>query len=59
MKENLTQEIIDTFIYETMNGSFGVIDPTASDEIVGIFGSREAAEKAFIDFVETQGIVFE
>ena len=59
MEKNVTQEILDTFIYETLNGGFGVIDPTASDEIVGMFDTREAAEKAFIDFVEAQQIVFE
>jgi len=56
----VTQEILDTFVFSTIGGEkFGVNDPTAHDEIIGYYPTREEAEKAFIDYVETQGIIFE
>ena len=56
----ITQEILDTFVFSTIGGEkFGVNDPTAHDEIIGYYPTREEAEKAFTDYVETQGIIFE
>ena len=56
----VTQEILDTFIFDTIGGEkFGVNDPTSHDEIIGYYPTREEAEKAFIEYVEKEGIVFE
>jgi hypothetical protein len=55
----ITQEILDTFIYETLAGSFFAMDPTDTDSIIGYYQTREKAEKAFTEYVEKEGIVFE
>jgi hypothetical protein len=56
----VTQQILDTFVFDTIGGEkFGVNDPIAHDEIIGYYPTREEAEKAFIEYVENQGIIFE
>jgi hypothetical protein len=55
----ITQEILDTFVYETPAGSFVAINPIEHDAIIVYCKTREEAEKAFIEYVETQGIIFE
>lgn len=56
----ITQEILDTFVFDTIGGaSFGVNDPLEHDEIIGYYPTREEAEKAFIEYVEKEGIIFE
>jgi hypothetical protein len=57
----ITQEILDSFIYETLNGEFEVTDPTEFDQILvgGPFATKKAAEAAFIEFIEKNSIEFE
>jgi len=56
----ITQEILNTFVFDTIGGEkFGVSDPIAHDEIIGYYPSREEAEKAFMEYVEKESIIFE
>lgn len=56
----VTQEILNTFVFDTIGGEkFGVNDPIAHDEVIGYYPTREEAEKAFIEYVEKEGITFE
>lgn len=56
----VTEEILKTFIFETIGGEkFGVNDPINHDEIIGYYPTMEEAKKAFIDYVEKEGIFFE
>ena len=55
----ITQEILDTFVYETPAGSFIVIDPTEQDGAIGFYPTKEAAEEALKQYVEKEGIIFE
>lgn len=57
----INQEILDSFVYETLNGEFEVTDPTEFDQILvgGPFKTKKAAEAAFIEFVEKSSIEFE
>jgi hypothetical protein len=55
----VTQEILDTFIYETLAGSFVAMDPVSHDEIIGYYQTRAEAEKAFVEYLEKEGIIFE
>jgi hypothetical protein len=56
----ITQEILDTFIFDTIGGmKVGVSDPLTHDEIIGYYPTREEAEKAFREYVEKEGIIFE
>ena len=57
----ITQEILDSFVYETLNGEFEVTDPTEFDQtlISGPFETKKAAEAALIKFVEKNSIAFE
>jgi hypothetical protein len=55
----IQQEIIDTFVYETLAGSFVSIDQTDHDAIIGYYSTKEAAEEAFKQYVEKEGITFE
>ena len=45
------QKFLDTFIYETMNGKFGVSDPTEFDQIIGIYDTKTEAENALKKFI--------
>ena len=31
----INQQILDTFVFETLNGQFGVSDPTEFDQVSG------------------------
>jgi len=53
------QEILDTFVYETLAGSFVAMDPTEHDAIIGYHSTKEAAEEALKQYVEKEGIIFE
>ena len=56
----VTQEILDTFVFSTIRGEkFGVNDPTAHDEIIGYYPTRQEAENAFKEYIEKEGIIFE
>ena len=56
----VTQEILNTFVFDTLGEEkFGVNDPTAHDEIIGYYPTREDAEEAFKQYVEKEGIIFE
>lgn len=57
----ITQEILDSFVYETLTGKFEVTDPTEFDQILvgGPFETKKAAEAAFIEFVNTNSIEFQ
>lgn len=56
----VTQETLDTFIFEEIEGEkFGVSNPISHDEIIGYYPTKEEAEKAFIDYVKKEGIIFE
>lgn len=47
------QKFLDTFIYETMNGKFGVSDPTEFDQIIGIYDTKTEAENALIELLKS------
>lgn len=55
----ITQEILDTFIYQTKNGEFGVTEPVELDSIIGMYDTYEEAEKIFREYVEKENIIFE
>ena len=55
----IQQEILDSFVYETKAGSFVAMDPTEHDAIIGYYSTQEAAEEAFKQYVEKEGIIFE
>ena len=45
----ITQEILNTFIYQTKSGKFGVTEPVELDSILGTYDTYEEAEDACID----------
>jgi hypothetical protein len=53
------QEILDTFVFETMNGQFGVCNPTEFDQIIGYYSTKIEAENALKEYVTREQIVFE
>ena len=53
------QELIATFVYPTVGGRFGVLDPTEHDQTIGYFDTEVEAGKALMDFIEKEGITFE
>jgi hypothetical protein len=60
----ITQEILDSFVYETFvngGGEWNVTDPTEFDQVLvaGPFKTKEAAEAALIEYVKVNGITFE
>ena len=55
----ITQGILDTFIYQTKNGKFGVTEPVELDSILGMYKTYEEAEKKFREYVENENIIFE
>jgi hypothetical protein len=55
----VAQEILDTFIYETLNGKFGVNDPTEFDSVIGYFETKIEAENALKEFIVKEKIEFE
>jgi len=56
----ITQEILNTFVYETLLGQFMVSDPLEFDQNIpgGPFDSREEAEAAFKQYVAENEIQF-
>lgn len=61
MTKVIAPEILETFIYKTLLGEFMVSDPLEFDQPIpgGPFETREAAEKAFTDYVIQNDIEFE
>ena len=55
----ITQEILNTFIYQTKSGQFGVTEPVELDSILGMYNTYEEAEKKFREYVEKENIIFE
>jgi len=55
----VAQEILDTFVYETLNGKFGVNNPTEFDQVIGTFDTKIEAENALKEYIVTQKIEFE
>jgi hypothetical protein len=57
----ITQEILNSFIYETLDGQFMVTDPTEFDQVIpgGPWSTREEAEQAFNNYVQEKEIIFE
>jgi hypothetical protein len=53
------QEILDTFVYETLAGSFVAIDPTEHDGIIGYYETKTEADTAFNEFITRENIIFE
>ena len=56
----VAQQILDTFVFSTIGGEkFGVNDPMSHDEIIGYYPTKEEAEKALIDYIKRERIIFE
>ena len=55
----ITREILNTFIYQTKSGKFGVTEPVELDSILGMYNTYEEAEKKFREYVEKENIIFE
>jgi len=55
----IAQEILDTFIQETMDGKFAVSDPTEFDQVIGTFDTKIEAENALKEYTVIQKIEFE
>lgn len=61
MAETLSQEIKDSFVYESLAGQWWVTDPTEFDQIIpgGPWETKEAAEAALEKYVIDNSITFE
>ena len=55
----ISQEILDTFIYEVLSNSFSVTDPLDHNHLIGYYSSRVEAEKALIEWINKENIDFE
>ena len=57
----ITQEILNSFIYETLDGQFMVTDPTEFDQVVpgGPWQTRAEAEEALTKYIDENQITFE
>jgi len=55
----ITQEILNTFVYKTLDGKFAVSDPTEFDQVIGYYDTMIEAENAFKEFITKEQIVFE
>lgn len=57
----LTQAIKDSFVYETLAGTWFVTDPTEFDQVIpgGPWQTKEAAEAALEKYVIDNSITFE
>jgi hypothetical protein len=55
----VSQEILDTFIQEIMDGKFAVNDPTDFDQVIGNFNTKIEAENALKEYIVIQKIEFE
>jgi len=45
----ITQEILDTFIYQTKNGKFGVTEPVELDSILGMYKTTKKRKKSSVN----------
>lgn len=57
--QNLLKDILDTFVYQTYGGQFGVSDPTEFDQVIGYYNTKIEAENALIEFITREKIEFE
>ena len=55
----VSQEILDTFIYEVLSNSFTVTDPLDQDSLIGYYSTRAKAEKALTEWINKEKIDFE
>jgi hypothetical protein len=55
----VSQEILDTFIYEVLSNSFAVSDPLDQDSLIGYYSTRAKAEKALTEWINKEKIDFE
>jgi hypothetical protein len=55
----VSQEILDTFVYKTLAGSFTVTDPLDQDSLIGYYSTRAKAEKALTEWINKEKIDFE
>lgn len=57
----ITQRILDTFVYEQMNGSWSVMDPMEFDQVIpgGPWETKELAEAALVEYINQNDIKFE
>jgi hypothetical protein len=58
---NITEEIVNSFVYETTDGQFMVTDPTEFYQVIpgGPWSAREEAEQAFTNYINENEITFE
>ena len=55
----VSQEILDTFIYEVLSNSFAVSDPLDHNHLIGYYSTRAKAEKALTEWINKEKIDFE
>lgn len=55
----VNQQILDTFIYETLDGQFSVSDPIEFDQTIGYFPTKIEAENALKEYIIREQITFE
>ena len=55
----VSQEILDTFIYEVLSNSFAVSDLLDQDSLIGNYSTRAKAEKALTEWINKEKIDFE
>ncbi len=57
----ITQKILDTFVYKTMDGNYLATDPTEFDQVVpgGPWETKELAEAALVEYINQNNISFE
>jgi hypothetical protein len=55
----ISQQILDTFVFETLNGQFGVSDPTEFDQVIGYYNTKIEAENALKEYITREEIIFE
>jgi len=55
----VSQEILDTFIYEVLSNSFAVSNPLDQTRLIGYYGTKAKAEKALINWIDKENIDFE
>lgn len=59
MIKMINQQILDTFVFETLNGQFGVSDPTEFDQVIGYYNTKIEAENALKEYITREEIIFE
>ena len=55
----VSQEILDTFIYQVLSNSFAVSDPLHQHSLIGYYSTRAKAEKALTEWINKEKIDFE